>query len=39
LFKVGEWKTALAYMGVSNILGIALVLAGYYISRRYLIST
>ena len=39
LFKVGEWKTALAYMGISNILGIVLVLAGYYISRRYLIST
>jgi len=39
LFKVGEWKTALVYAGISNVLGITLVLAGYYVSRRYLIST
>ena len=38
LFKVGEWKTALVYAGISNILGITLVLAGYYVSRRYLVS-
>ena len=39
LFKIGEWKTALLYVGISNIIGVALVLAGYYVSRRYLIST
>lgn len=39
LFKVGEWKTALLYVGISNVIGVALVLAGYYVSRRYLIST
>lgn len=38
LFKLGEWKTALVYLGISNILGVALVLAGYYVSRRFLIS-
>jgi CrcB protein len=38
LFKVGEWKTALVYAGISNILGVTLVLAGYYVSRRYLVS-
>ncbi|MBU0480219.1 MAG: fluoride efflux transporter CrcB [Proteobacteria bacterium] len=39
LFKIGEWRTALLYVGISNILGVALVLAGYYISRRYLLTT
>ncbi|MFN2365727.1 MAG: CrcB family protein, partial [Desulfurivibrionaceae bacterium] len=39
LFRVGEWKTALVYAGLSNIIGVALVLAGYYVSRRYLLST
>jgi CrcB protein len=39
LFKVGEWKTALIYAGISNILGVTLVLAGYYVSRRYLLSS
>ncbi len=38
LFKVGEWRTAIIYAGISNILGIVLVLAGYYISRRYLLT-
>lgn len=38
LFRVGEWKTALVYAGLSNIIGVALVLAGYYVSRRYLLS-
>ncbi|MDF1577239.1 MAG: fluoride efflux transporter CrcB [Desulfurivibrionaceae bacterium] len=38
LFRVGEWKTALIYAGLSNIIGVALVLAGYYVSRRYLVS-
>jgi CrcB protein len=39
LFKIGEWRTALIYAGISNILGIILVLAGYYVSRRYLLTT
>lgn len=39
LFKVGEWETALFYAGLSNILGVALVMAGYYVSRHYLITT
>ncbi|MDH4321759.1 MAG: fluoride efflux transporter CrcB [Desulfobulbaceae bacterium] len=34
LFKVGEWKTALAYLTVSNTLGIALVVAGYLLAER-----
>ena len=38
LFKLGDWKTALIYAGISNIIGVTLVLAGYYVSRRYLIS-
>lgn len=38
-FKVGEWKTAIFYVGISNIVGIILVLAGYYFSRRYLLAT
>ena len=39
LFKVGEWKAALVYVGISTVIGVTLVLAGYYVSRRYLIST
>ena len=34
LFKVGEWKTALAYLTISNTLGIALVIAGYLLASR-----
>lgn len=34
LFKVGEWKTALAYLIISNALGITLVLAGYLLAGR-----
>ena len=39
LLKIGEWKSALVYAGISNILGIILVMAGYYISRRYLLNS
>ena len=39
LFRVGEWRSALVYAGLSNVLGITLVVAGYYVSRRYLISS
>ncbi|MBU0675729.1 MAG: fluoride efflux transporter CrcB [Proteobacteria bacterium] len=38
LLKVGEWKTALVYAGISNILGVILVIAGYALCRRYLIA-
>ena len=39
LLKLGELRTAIIYVGISNILGIILVLAGYFISRRYLLAT
>ncbi len=34
LIKVGEWKTAIIYATCSNVLGIALVFAGYIFARR-----
>ena len=34
LIKVGEWKTALAYVTLSNTLGIVLVFVGYFLARR-----
>lgn len=34
LIKVGEWKTALVYVTLSNTLGIALVFVGYFLARR-----
>ena len=34
LLKVGEWKTAVAYLGLSNILGILLVVAGYMLAGK-----
>lgn len=34
LIKVGEWKTALLYVALSNILGIACVVVGYFMARR-----
>ena len=37
--KIGDWKSALFYVGVSNVLGIILVFAGYYISRRFILAT
>ncbi len=36
LMKAGEWKTALVYVAVSNVLGIALVFAGYFLARSIL---
>jgi CrcB protein len=38
LFKLGEWRTALLYLGLSNVLGIILVFCGYYVARRYLLA-
>ena len=34
LLKVGEWKTALAYLTISNTLGVALVIAGCMLASR-----
>ncbi len=34
LLKVGEWKTALVYLSISNILGVALVVAGYILAQK-----
>jgi fluoride exporter len=34
LLKTGQWKTALAYAGLSNILGIALALAGFSLAGK-----
>lgn len=39
LFKIGEWKTAVMYVMISNIVGILLVFAGYFATRRWLLST
>lgn len=36
LLKVGEWKSAVAYMVLSNGLGIALVVCGYLLARRFI---
>ncbi|MFH7320444.1 fluoride efflux transporter CrcB [Desulfurivibrio sp. D14AmB] len=35
LIRIGEWKTALVYVGVSNILGIGLVFVGMLLARRW----
>ena len=35
LIRIGEWKTALLYAGISNVLGIALVAAGFLLARRF----
>jgi len=37
LFKVGDWKTALAYVTISNICGIILVLCGVLLCKRLLL--
>lgn len=34
LFKVGEWKTGLAYLTVSNVFGILLVFCGVLLCKR-----
>ena len=35
LFRAEEWKTAFVYLALSNIAGLALVLAGHLLSRRW----
>jgi CrcB protein len=39
LFKVGEWKSAVTYVTLSNVLGIALVLCGYLLCRRLILMS
>jgi len=34
LFKVGEWKTALVYITISNVFGILLVFCGILLCKR-----
>lgn len=34
LMRIGDWKSALIYVSVSNILGVALVVAGFFLARR-----
>lgn len=34
LFKVGDWKTALAYVTISNVFGILLVFFGFLLCKR-----
>lgn len=34
LMKVGEYKTAISYMMISNIVGIMLVIAGFMLARK-----
>ncbi|HSH13965.1 MAG TPA: fluoride efflux transporter CrcB [Desulfurivibrionaceae bacterium] len=38
LFKAGEWRSALVYLGISNTLGLLLVFTGYYVARRCLLA-
>lgn len=38
MLKVGQWKTALCYVGVSNVIGVALVLVGFSVARQLLLS-
>lgn len=36
LMRVGEWKSAALYVGVTNVLGLLLVFAGMLLARRLL---
>ena len=38
MFKVGQWKAAVCYVGLSNILGVVLVLVGFS-AARYLLGS
>ena len=35
-FKIGDWKSAVTYVSISNILGVCLVFAGYLLCKRML---
>ncbi len=34
LFKIGQWKPAIAYVAVSNTIGVLLVFAGFYLAQH-----
>ena len=36
-FKVGDWKSAVAYVSLSNVLGVALVFVGYILCKKLLV--
>ncbi len=38
LFKIGQWKEAVIYLGVSNILGIFLVVLGFFSAQHIIIT-
>jgi CrcB protein len=37
LFKIGDWKTALAYVTISNVFGIILVFCGIMLCKRMIL--
>ncbi len=37
--KIGQWKPALIYVAVSNISGILLVFAGFYLAQQHFCTT
>ncbi len=36
MFKIGQWKPAIIYVIASNLIGILLVFAGFFLARRML---
>jgi len=38
IFKLGDWRSALLYLGPSNLFGILLVFYGFYVAKRYLLA-
>ena len=39
LFKVGDWKTAVVYITISNVFGILLVFCGILLCKRILLMS
>ena len=39
LARIGQWKTALVYVGLSNTLGIALAMAGHALAGKFPLFT
>ncbi len=37
LLRIGDWKTALTYAGVSNLFGVLLVFCGFLLCKRMII--
>ncbi len=38
LFKIGQWKEAVLYLGIYNIIGILLVVLGFFSAQQIIIS-